>query len=101
MLLNGPFFGTFQTLACGVGIVAFAYYAKKGCDPLRAGYIGNANQVNHDLFCAIISNLLTQLIVKIRNYIYGEGGLALCVKDEKILTRFSCGINKFYKTNWG
>ena len=39
-----------QTAICGLaimcGIVAFAYYAKAGCDPFKAGYISNLNQVS-------------------------------------------------------
>ena len=39
-----------QTALCGLaimcGIVAFAYYAKSGCDPFKAGYISNLNQVS-------------------------------------------------------
>ena len=34
------------TLACMVGWAIFAYYADIGCDPLKAGYISNTNQVN-------------------------------------------------------
>ncbi len=64
MLLNGPFFVTFQTLACATGIVAFAFYAKKGCDPLRAKYISNANQVTIHIHC-------NQLVHVICLYQYG------------------------------
>ena len=33
------------TLACMVGWAIFAYYTDIGCDPLKAGYISNPNQV--------------------------------------------------------
>ncbi|XP_048251305.1 sodium-coupled monocarboxylate transporter 1-like isoform X2 [Haliotis rufescens] len=33
------------TLVCLAGITVFAYYAKKGCDPLSAKSISNANQL--------------------------------------------------------
>ena len=33
------------TLSCLAGWAIFAYYTEKGCDPLKAGYISNANQV--------------------------------------------------------
>ena len=32
-------------LSCFAGIVMFSYYFKRGCDPLGAGYISDANQV--------------------------------------------------------
>lgn len=33
--------------ACGMAV--FGFYAKEGCDPLRAGQISNPNQVEHSL----------------------------------------------------
>ena len=47
MLMNGPFFALFTALAIGAGMVAFAYYTQRGCDPAKAGYISNNNQVRH------------------------------------------------------
>ena len=46
MLLNGPGFVTFTTLSVMAGMVAFAYFDMKGCDPLAAGLISNGNQVS-------------------------------------------------------
>ncbi len=50
-------------LCCGVGIVAFAYYAKQGCDPLKAGKIRNANQVR--VICSCWGNEVTILPIYI------------------------------------
>ena len=36
---------TLQTLSCLNGIVAFAYFAKQGCEPLTTGYINTPNEV--------------------------------------------------------
>ena len=33
-------------MAIMCGIVTFAYYAKAGCDPFKAGYISNLNQAS-------------------------------------------------------
>ena len=45
--MNGPLFALFTTLAIGAGMVAFAYYTQRGCDPAKAGYISNNNQVRY------------------------------------------------------
>ena len=45
VLLNIPGFVLIGFLSCLCGVVAFAYYAKEGCDPMTAGYISNPNQV--------------------------------------------------------
>lgn len=36
----------FMGLSCLCGLVMFAYYALKGCDPLEAGQITDVNQVS-------------------------------------------------------
>ena len=33
------------TLACSLGIIAFAYFNKIGCDPYKGKFITNKNQV--------------------------------------------------------
>ena len=45
MLLLAPALTIMFVLTCLTGLVVFAYYHKEGCDPLRAGYITNSNQV--------------------------------------------------------
>ena len=45
VLLTGPGLIIFKSLSMMVGMVAFAFYQFKGCDPLAAGHIENANQV--------------------------------------------------------
>ncbi len=37
------------TLCCLAGLVMFSYYASLGCDPHKAGYVNNANQVMYIL----------------------------------------------------
>ncbi|CAH1799507.1 unnamed protein product [Owenia fusiformis] len=44
-LLNVPFMALIWSVTCLAGIVMFSYYADKGCDPLRAGYVKNPNQL--------------------------------------------------------
>jgi len=45
VLLNIPGFVVVGLLTCMSGVIIFAYYAKKGCDPLTARYIHNPNQI--------------------------------------------------------
>ena len=46
MLFSGPAFFITLSLAAMEGVVAYAYYFTKGCDPLTSGKIKNANQVS-------------------------------------------------------
>ena len=43
--LNIPFLIVVNVLASLVGLVMYAYYADRNCDPLCMGYIKNPNQV--------------------------------------------------------
>ncbi|KAK2154223.1 hypothetical protein LSH36_274g05017 [Paralvinella palmiformis] len=43
-ILTIPGFLFSGSLACVTGVTAFAYYAKKGCDPLSSGTISSPNQ---------------------------------------------------------
>ena len=45
MILTGPLFGILALLSVGAGMVAFAYYQQRECDPIRANYLTNSNQV--------------------------------------------------------
>ena len=45
-MLAGPAFVVTMGLASGEGIVAYAYYTAKGCDPIKGQTISNPNQVN-------------------------------------------------------
>lgn len=47
------------TITCLAGIVVFAYYAEKGCDPLTNGDVSNSNQVRTQ-----------QALILIKLYIY-------------------------------
>ena len=47
MYVNGPLFAFLNTLSLAAGMVAFAFFATKRCDPLEAGILPNANQVRH------------------------------------------------------
>lgn len=44
-VLNGPLCAFITFLSCLSGIIAFAYYAQKGCDPIRGEIVSNQNQV--------------------------------------------------------
>ena len=37
-------------LSCFGGVVIYAYYHSKHCDPVRAGYLTNVNQVRPTLY---------------------------------------------------
>ena len=45
MFILAPTFLVMFLLTGFTGLVVFTYYHTKGCDPLRAGYISNSNQV--------------------------------------------------------
>ncbi|CAH1790095.1 unnamed protein product [Owenia fusiformis] len=45
ILLNIPGILFLITICCVAGIVCFAYYQDKGCDPLKAGFVDNSNQL--------------------------------------------------------
>ena len=47
MFILAPAFLVMFLLTGFTGLVVFAYYHTKGCDPLRAGYISNSNQVRN------------------------------------------------------
>ncbi|XP_033742478.1 sodium-dependent multivitamin transporter-like [Pecten maximus] len=44
-LLSGPAFLLTMSLACGEGLVAYAYFTSKGCDPLESKIVPNPNQL--------------------------------------------------------
>ncbi|XP_069129713.1 sodium-dependent multivitamin transporter-like [Argopecten irradians] len=44
-LLSGPAFLVTMSLACGEGLVAYAYFTAKGCDPLVSKTAPNPNQL--------------------------------------------------------
>ena len=48
--MAGPVQMLFGLLTALCGIVVFGYYASKKCDPLRAGYITNPNQVCRPIY---------------------------------------------------
>lgn len=49
---------TLECLCSVCGVITFAYYAKRGCDPLEAGVIDNPNQVGVNRCFHIILPLL-------------------------------------------
>ena len=53
LLMAQPMQTALSGLAIMCGIVAFAYYAKAGCDPFKGGYISNLNQVSLIVYCLI------------------------------------------------
>jgi len=68
------------TLACLVGLFAFAYFQQMGCDPLADRRIVNPNQVSQsDLVCKTFEIIFNQTRgiqphsnVKIKTYMYLE-----------------------------
>ena len=48
MYVNGPLFAFLTTISLIAGMVAFAFFATKECDPLEAGVLPNANQVIYE-----------------------------------------------------
>ena len=45
VMLSAPVSVVLGSLATLVGFSMFAYFAYAGCDPLKAGYVSNPNQV--------------------------------------------------------
>lgn len=45
VLIMAPLYFISLSLASYEGIIAYSYYANKGCDPYASGKISNANQV--------------------------------------------------------
>ncbi len=54
IILLAPAFTIMFILTCLTGLVVFAFYHEKGCDPYRAGQIGNSNQVRSASFFNLI-----------------------------------------------
>ncbi|KAK6195839.1 hypothetical protein SNE40_001184 [Patella caerulea] len=57
MGVAGPLFFVTMSLATLEGLIAYAYYRKKGCDPLASGQITNPNQVMPLLVMDIFDSL--------------------------------------------
>ncbi|XP_060068780.1 sodium-coupled monocarboxylate transporter 1-like [Ylistrum balloti] len=57
LLFAGPAFLFTMSLAAFEGIIAYAYYYTKGCDPLKSGQISNPNQIIPFMVLDIFRNL--------------------------------------------
>ncbi len=46
LVTSGIIWAGLASISYFIGLVMFAYYDKEGCDPLKTGQVGVANQVN-------------------------------------------------------
>ncbi|XP_041356385.1 sodium-coupled monocarboxylate transporter 1-like [Gigantopelta aegis] len=74
-------------VVCLAGIIMFAYYAMKGCDPLSAGYIANSNQ------------LLPFFVMEILGYPGLPGLFISCLFSGALSTMSSC-LNALAAVTW-
>lgn len=87
VILNGPGTILFTLLSTMAGMVAYAYYEKKGCDPLAARYISNGNQIT------------PYLVMEILPY-PGVPGLFVSSLFSGSLSTFSSSINSMSAVVW-
>ena len=87
VILIGPAFFLTSTLTCFTGLAVFAYYEKRGCDPLKGGRIKNSNQ------------LLTTFMVDELNY-PGVLGVFLSVMYTGALSTLSSAISALAAVTW-
>ena len=73
VLLTVPGSILLKTMACLCGLVTFAYYTDKGCDPLGAGYITNPNQVGL-VVLIIFGGRGNSTVVRVSVYQAGDPG---------------------------
>lgn len=71
-MLAGPLYALTTGLAIFQGLLAFAYFKTKRCDPLEAGIISNPNQVKFFLLSFMFS-LFTQHCSTIYLYVVNPG----------------------------
>ncbi|ESO87861.1 hypothetical protein LOTGIDRAFT_179213 [Lottia gigantea] len=75
------------TLTALAGIVVFAYYAQKGCDPLSAGYVSNSNQ------------LIPYFVMEVLGYPGLPGLFISCLFSGALSTMSSC-LNALAAVTW-
>ena len=81
VLLNIPLTIFYGVLLFLMGTVMYAYFASEQCDPLKAGFVSNGNQVTPYFVMHILSNLP------------GLAGLFLAALFSGALSSLSSGIN--------
>ncbi|XP_021348273.1 sodium-dependent multivitamin transporter-like isoform X2 [Mizuhopecten yessoensis] len=79
-LLSGPAFLLTMSLACGEGLVAYAYFTSKGCDPLESKQVPNPNQ------------LLPYMVVDIFRNFPGMSGMFLAAVVSASLSSVSSSL---------
>ncbi|XP_060065847.1 sodium-dependent multivitamin transporter-like [Ylistrum balloti] len=79
-LLSGPAFLLTMSLACGEGLVAYAYFTSKGCDPLKSKIVPNPNQ------------LLPYMVVNIFQNFPGMSGMFLAAVVSASLSSVSSSL---------
>ena len=62
VVFTAVFYALFGTLVCFCGLVLYAFYETQGCDPLRASFIANSNQVCFSITSLFISVCVMQSI---------------------------------------
>ncbi|XP_071098413.1 sodium-coupled monocarboxylate transporter 1-like isoform X1 [Haliotis cracherodii] len=75
------------TIVCLAGIIIFAYYAKKGCDPLSAKYVSNSNQ------------LIPYFVMEVLGYPGLPGLFISCLFSGALSTMSSC-LNALAAVCW-
>ncbi|XP_046581754.1 LOW QUALITY PROTEIN: sodium-coupled monocarboxylate transporter 1-like [Haliotis rubra] len=75
------------TIVCLAGIIIFAYYAQKGCDPLSAEYISNSNQ------------LIPYFVMEVLGYPGLPGLFVSCLFSGALSTMSSC-LNALAAVCW-
>ncbi|XP_048236774.1 sodium-coupled monocarboxylate transporter 1-like [Haliotis rufescens] len=75
------------TIVCLAGIITFAYYTQKGCDPLSAKYISNSNQ------------LIPYFVMEVLGYPGLPGLFISCLFSGALSTMSSC-LNALAAVCW-
>ncbi|XP_021348233.1 sodium-coupled monocarboxylate transporter 1-like [Mizuhopecten yessoensis] len=88
-LVSGPGFLLSVSLACGVGLVAYAYFTAKGCDPLQSKQLSNPNQ------------LLPYMVVEIFKDYPGMSGMFLAAVTAATLSSVSSSLASMSSTTHG
>ncbi|XP_071086138.1 sodium-coupled monocarboxylate transporter 1-like [Haliotis cracherodii] len=88
LLITGPAFFITLSLATLEGLVAFAYYYDKGCDPLKSKQITNPNQIIPFMVMDIFRNLP------------GMPGLFMAALFSASLSTLSSGLSGLSAQTW-
>ncbi|KAL5004138.1 hypothetical protein ScPMuIL_017594 [Solemya velum] len=87
-LLFSPMFAVTLSLTCFEGLVAFAYYYSRKCDPLASGVISNANQV------------VPYMVMDVFRNFPGMPGLFMASIFSASLSTLSSGLSSLSALTW-